>query len=95
VSEFKEAFDAITKAKEAKVLADKEYEDAKIEWKKLNELRGTEIEPGQLQQLIKKYAPVVLKTMGYGGIGTAVGGLLENQGFLSGIFSKVFSVFGG
>ncbi len=96
MSVFGEATLALEAAKKATEVADTAFKFAEAEWDKLNELRGTKVDKeqlGKLMDLVKKFAPMALKMTGVGTGGLAIGGLLENSDVLSGLLSKITSIF--
>lgn len=90
MSVFSEAIAAVEALEVAKEKAAVLYKEAKTEMEKLDAVYGTKLDKeklGKMMDLVKKYAPMALKYFGMGTGGLAVGGLLENSGILSSLFS--------
>ena len=101
MSTFDDALAAITSEEETETKVNDLYEKARTQWaeidKRYKALRGRQFTSEGMQQimgLVRKYAPVALRTMGYGGAGTMLGEFLTDDGG-GGIFSKIFGLFGG
>ena len=101
MSTFDDALAAITSEEETETKVNDLYEKARTQWaeidKRYKALRGRQFASEGMQQimgLVRKYAPVALRTMGYGGAGTMLGEFLTDDGG-GGIFSKIFGLFGG
>ena len=98
---FDDALAAITSEETTEIEVDKLVEKARLKWTDIDTrhraLRGRQFTSKGMQQimgLVRKYAPVALRTMGYGGAGTMLGEFLTDDGG-GGIFSKIFGLFGG
>lgn len=98
---FEDALKAIELEENTEVEVDSMYAKAQGQWaeidKRYRALRGRQFSSEGMQQImamVRKYAPVALRTMGYGGIGTALGEFMTDEGG-GGIFSKLFGLFGG
>ena len=101
MSTFDDALAAITSEEETENKVNDLYEKARTQWaeidKRYKALRGRQFTSEGMQQImgmVRKYAPVALRTMGYGGAGTMLGEFLTDEGG-GGIFSKIFGLFGG
>jgi hypothetical protein len=98
---FEDALAAIQLEENTEAEVNSIYEKAKGQWteidKRFKKLRGKQFSSEGMQQImamVRKYAPIALRTMGYGGAGTALGEFLTDEGG-GGIFSKLFGLFGG
>ena len=96
MSVFNEALAAIEAEKKAALEAEKLYKIAREKWREIKTAYGPVMDDeivGKFANLVKKYGPMAAKLVGAGGIGTAFGALAENEGLISGLFSKITSVF--
>ena len=98
---FEDALKAIQLEENTEAEVNIMYAKAMEQWVEIDRrykaLRGRQFKSDGMQQimgLVRKYAPVALRTMGYGGAGTMLGELLTDDGG-GGIFSKIFGIFGG
>ena len=98
---FEDALKAIQLEENTEAEVNIMYAKAMEQWVEIDRrykaLRGRQFASEGMQQimgLVRKYAPVALRTMGYGGAGTLLGEFLTDDGG-GGIFSKIFGFFGG
>lgn len=98
---FEDALKAIELEENTEAEVNTMYEKAKGQWteidKRFKKLRGKQFSSEGMQQimgLVRKYAPIALRTMGYGGAVAAANEFFADEGG-GGIFSKLFGLFGG
>ena len=98
---FDEALAAIASEETTETEVDELVEKARAKWADIDTrykaLRGKQFSSEGMQKimaLVRQYAPVALRALGYGGVGTALGELMTDDGG-GGIFSKIFGFFGG
>ena len=98
---FDDALAAITSEENTEAEVDALVEKARAQWaeidKRYGALRGKQFNSESMKTimaLVRKYAPVALRTMGYGGAATAATSFLADDGAFGGILSKIGGIFG-